>query len=81
MQGIAKDYWEALDKATKKMELKYKDIKKLKRGIRRRFHEYITIIVICLDKRKVLQLVPSWDAQLHMSDIFSFKEDKQPLLV
>lgn len=53
LQGIAKRLvGAALDKATKKRQLKYNDIKKLKKGVRRSFHDDITVIVIYLDPKK-----------------------------
>lgn len=80
--GIAKRLvGAAIDKATKKRELKYNDIKKIQRGIRRRFHDDITVIVIFLDQ----QSGPDNRAKLGCTsapiDIFSSKEDKDPLLV
>lgn len=48
--GIAKRLVRAaLQEAARKREVGYKEIKKLKRGIRRHFHDDITVIVIYLD--------------------------------
>lgn len=52
-QGIAKRLVRAaLQEAAKKREVRYEDIKKLDRGIRRHFHDDITVIVIYLDHQK-----------------------------
>ncbi|KAJ4716181.1 Phosphatase 2C family protein [Melia azedarach] len=51
--GIAKRLVRAaLQEAAKKREVRYEDIKKLDRGIRRHFHDDITVIVIYLDHQK-----------------------------
>lgn len=42
----------ALQEAARKREVGYKEIKKLKRGIRRHFHDDITVIVIYLDHQQ-----------------------------
>lgn len=39
----------ALQEAAKKREMRYDDIKKIERGIRRHFHDDITVVVIYLD--------------------------------
>lgn len=39
----------ALQEAAKKREMRYDDIKKIDKGIRRHFHDDITVIVIYLD--------------------------------
>lgn len=50
MQGIAKRLVRAaLQEAAKKREMRYDDIKKIDRGIRRHFHDDITVIVVFLD--------------------------------
>lgn len=50
MQGIAKRLVRAaLQEAAKKREMRYDDIKKIDKGIRRHFHDDITVIVIYLD--------------------------------
>ncbi|KAJ9551898.1 hypothetical protein OSB04_015943 [Centaurea solstitialis] len=81
--GIAKRLvGAALERATRKRELRYKDIKKIGKGIRRRFHDDITVIVIYLDQQKGSS---ANDTNLGCTtapvDIFSSKKDKQPLLV
>lgn len=51
-QGIAKRLVRAaLQEAAKKREMRYDDIKKIDRGIRRHFHNDITVIVIYLDHK------------------------------
>ncbi|XAR52899.1 Phosphoprotein phosphatase [Bertholletia excelsa] len=51
--GIAKKLvGAALQEAAKKREMRYKDIKKIKKGIRRHFHDDITVIVIYLDHQR-----------------------------
>ncbi|GFP88616.1 probable protein phosphatase 2c 63 [Phtheirospermum japonicum] len=51
--GIAKRLVAAaIQEAAKKRELRYKDIKKIERGIRRHFHDDITVIVMYLDDHK-----------------------------
>lgn len=53
VQGIAKRLVAAaLQEAAKKREVRYKDIKKIERGVRRHFHDDITVIVIYLDHHK-----------------------------
>ncbi|PHT41421.1 hypothetical protein CQW23_20275 [Capsicum baccatum] len=42
----------ALQEAAKKKEMRYRDIKKIEKGIRRHFHDDITVIVIYLDHQK-----------------------------
>jgi len=50
LQGIAKRLVRAaLQEAAKKREMRYDDIKKIDKGIRRHFHDDITVIVIYLD--------------------------------
>ncbi|KAF2320953.1 hypothetical protein GH714_032186 [Hevea brasiliensis] len=51
--GIAKRLVRAaLQEVAKKREMRYDDIKKIDRGIRRHFHDDITVIVIYLDHQK-----------------------------
>ena len=50
MQGIARRLIKlALEEAAKKREMRYSDLKKIERGIRRHFHDDITVIVVFLD--------------------------------
>lgn len=51
--GIAKRLVRAaLQEAAKKREMRYKDMKKIEKGIRRHFHDDITVIVIYIDHIK-----------------------------
>ncbi|KAI9124306.1 hypothetical protein K1719_005606 [Acacia pycnantha] len=51
--GIAKRLVRAaVQEAAKKREMRYDDIKKIDKGIRRHFHDDITVIVIYLDNQK-----------------------------
>ncbi|KAH8519741.1 hypothetical protein H0E87_001250 [Populus deltoides] len=51
--GIAKRLvTAAIQEAAKKREMRYNDIKKIEKGIRRHFHDDITVIVIYLDHQK-----------------------------
>ena len=50
MQGIARKLIKAaLCEAAKKREMRYSDLKKIDRGVRRHFHDDITVIVVYLD--------------------------------
>lgn len=50
IQGIAKKLVKtALCQAAKKREMRYSDLKKIDRGVRRHFHDDITVIVLYLD--------------------------------
>lgn len=50
MQGIAKRLVKvALQEAAKKREMRYSDLKKIDRGVRRHFHDDITVIVVFFD--------------------------------
>lgn len=80
MQGIAKRLvGAALDKALKKRELRYKDIKKIEKGTRRRFHDDITVIVIYLDQQKGSATDTKLGCTTAPVDIFLYKEDKHPV--
>ncbi|KAF3435524.1 hypothetical protein FNV43_RR22613 [Rhamnella rubrinervis] len=51
--GIAKRLVRAaLQEAAKKREMRYDDIKKIEKGIRRHFHDDITVVVVYLDHHK-----------------------------
>ncbi|KAE8665906.1 putative protein phosphatase 2C 60 [Hibiscus syriacus] len=43
----------ALQEAAKKREMRYSDLKKIERGIRRHFHDDITVVVVFLDSNLV----------------------------
>lgn len=50
MQGIAKRLVKAaLHEAAKKREMRYSDLNKIERGVRRHFHDDITVVVLFLD--------------------------------
>ncbi|XP_047311043.1 probable protein phosphatase 2C 46 [Impatiens glandulifera] len=52
--GIAKRLVKAaLQEAAKKREMRYSDLKKIDRGVRRHFHDDITVIVVFLDTNMV----------------------------
>ncbi|KAF5814121.1 putative protein-serine/threonine phosphatase [Helianthus annuus] len=81
-RGIAKRLvGTALDKATKKRELRYNDIKKIEKGVRRRIHDDITVIVIYLDQQKKLANGTKLGCTSPPVDIFSCKDDKKTHLV
>lgn len=49
-QGIARRLVEAaLRVAAKKREMRYADLKKIERGVRRHFHDDITVVVVFID--------------------------------
>jgi pyruvate dehydrogenase phosphatase len=43
----------ALQEAAKKREMRYSDLKKIERGVRRHFHDDITVVIIFLDTNQV----------------------------
>lgn len=43
----------ALQEAAKKREMRYSDLKKIDRGVRRHFHDDITVVVVFLDTNAV----------------------------
>lgn len=54
MQGSARRLVKtALQEAAKKREMRYSDLKKIDRGVRRHFHDDITVIVVFLDSTLV----------------------------
>jgi pyruvate dehydrogenase phosphatase len=81
--GIAK--WlvrAAIDEAARKREMRYDDIKRIEKGVRRHFHDDITVIVMFLDhqngslsngKVRDHRLVDCTTAPI---DIFSFNSDE-----
>ncbi|KAI4302357.1 hypothetical protein MLD38_038112 [Melastoma candidum] len=61
--GVAKKLLKAaLHEAAKKREMRYSDLKKIDRGVRRHFHDDITVIVLFLDYHLVSQ--SSWQGPL-----------------
>lgn len=58
--GIAKKLVKlALQEAAKKREMRYSDLKKIDRGVRRHFHDDITVVVLFVDQN--LMMKPSWN--------------------
>ena len=54
MQGSARRLVKtALQEAAKKREMRYSDLKKIDRGVRRHFHDDITVIVVFLDSNLI----------------------------
>lgn len=54
MQGSARRLVKAaLHEAAKKREMRYSDLKKIERGVRRHFHDDITVVVVFLDSNLV----------------------------
>lgn len=54
VQGIARRLVKmALQEAAKKREMRYSDLKKIDRGVRRHFHDDITVIVVFLDSNLI----------------------------
>lgn len=54
LQGSARRLVKAaLQEAAKKREMRYSDLKKIDRGVRRHFHDDITVIVLFLDSNLV----------------------------
>lgn len=54
LQGIARKLIKAaLREAAKKREMRYSDLKKIDRGVRRHFHDDITVIVLFLDSHLI----------------------------
>lgn len=52
IQGSAKRLVKtALHEAAKKREMRYSDLMKIDRGVRRHFHDDITVIVVFLDSK------------------------------
>lgn len=52
VQGIARKLVEAaLQEAAKKREVRYSDLRKIERGVRRHFHDDISVVVVFLSTR------------------------------
>lgn len=70
----------ALQEAAKKREMRYNDITKIEKGIRRHFHDDITVIVVYLDHHKELPLGTSKHGVMSCTsapaDIFSLSADE-----
>lgn len=80
--GIAKRLVRAaLNEAARKREMRYADIKRIEKGIRRHFHDDITVIVIYLDQHRHAKPSrspdnSSYDYTSAPVDIFSFNSDE-----
>lgn len=48
----------ALRVAAKKREMRYTDLKKIERGVRRHFHDDITVIVVFIDLQSSIRRAP-----------------------
>lgn len=86
--GIAKRLVRAaLSEAARKREMKYADIQQIERGIRRHFHDDITVVVVYLDNHKrgaqpKFSNLNSFRFTNALEDIFSGRSDQrghQPL--
>lgn len=54
IQGISRRLVKAaLQKAAKKREMRYSDLKKIDRGVRRHFHDDITVVVVFIDPHSI----------------------------
>jgi pyruvate dehydrogenase phosphatase len=47
-----------MQEAAKKREMRYSDLKKIERGVRRHFHDDITVVVVFLDANAISK--PGW---------------------
>ncbi|XP_073005071.1 probable protein phosphatase 2C 78 [Typha latifolia] len=79
--GIAKRLVRAaLNEAAKKREMRYDDIKRLEKGVRRHFHDDITVVVIYLDHHSQGGQPQLNDSTFNCTsapiDIFSFNADE-----
>ena len=53
-QGIARKLVKtAMQEAAKKREMRYSDLKKIDRGVRRHFHDDITVVVVFFDSNSI----------------------------
>lgn len=54
VQGIARKLIEAaLQEAAKKREVRFSDLKRIERGVRRHFHDDISVVVVFLDHHQL----------------------------
>lgn len=71
----------ALEEAAKKRQMRYKDLNKIEKGIRRHFHDDITVIVIYLDHHKTSSSSNHGEGTLGYItapvDIFSYNFDDE----
>lgn len=86
-QGIAKRLIRAaIEVAARKREMRYDDIKRIEKGVRRHFHDDITVVVLYLDNH---QGWPSRNSKFQEDidsdcisaplDIFTFNSDNADL--
>lgn len=81
-QGIAKRLVRAaIEEAARKREMRYDDIRRIEKGIRRHFHDDITVIVIYLDQQQVSPNGKPTDHSIvdctnTPVDIYSFNSDE-----
>lgn len=73
----------AIQEAAKKCEMRYEDIKRIEKGVRRHFHDDITVVVLYLDHHQGSPGVPAKlkdqsivDCTTAPLDIFSFNSDE-----
>lgn len=72
LQGIAKRLVRAaLNEAAKKKDIKYEDITKLEKGVRRSYHDDIIVIVIYLDGQVSRYQENQLDCTRSPADIYS----------
>ena len=74
----------ALEEVAKKREMRYEDLRKTDKGLRRHFHDDITVIVLYLDHSKESQNGRSrrkgvYDCINTPIDIFSMSSDEADL--
>lgn len=61
MQGIAKRLVKAaLKEAAKKREMRYSDMEKIDKGVRRHFHDDITVMVVFIDSHIINTSYPTF---------------------
>ncbi|KAF2306302.1 hypothetical protein GH714_016358 [Hevea brasiliensis] len=74
----------ALQEAAKKREMRYSDLKKIDRGVRRHFHDDITVIVVFLDANLVSRASsvkgPSISVRDDEDDVVSLCRERKRLL-
>ncbi|XP_047315211.1 probable protein phosphatase 2C 63 [Impatiens glandulifera] len=71
----------AIEKAAKKREMRYKDIRKIEKGVRRHFHDDITVIVMYLDHHQKLSadvgcISPPMDIFSYANEVVVVEEEE-----
>ncbi|XP_010547956.1 PREDICTED: probable protein phosphatase 2C 63 isoform X2 [Tarenaya hassleriana] len=66
----------ALEKAARKREMRYRDLTKVERGIRRHFHDDISVIVVYLDHHKSATKRLQNNGVTAPPDIYSLRSDE-----